>query len=116
MVDDTDDSEDKLEEFLLTEFLDETEDFRFLYGMFQNAIHIDKYCNREVGIGMSGFDWVQRKMANRKACYTIFRMIQSLLNRLHDLLVDNYGLKPSPKSSSLEALACSFGWLELHSQ
>jgi hypothetical protein len=60
MADDTDDSKEELEEFLLTEFLDETEDFGFLYGMFQNAIHIDKYCNRsehrEVGIGMSGFD------------------------------------------------------------
>jgi hypothetical protein len=46
MADDTDDSEDELEEFLLTEFLDETEDFGFLYGMFRNAIHIDKYCDR----------------------------------------------------------------------
>jgi hypothetical protein len=114
MADDTDDSEDELEEFLLTEFLDETEDFGFLYGMFQHAIHIDKYCNRaayrEIGIGMSGLDWVHRKMQNRKACYTMFRMTPSLVSRLHDLLVDNYGLKPSAKSSTLEALGM-FLWM-----
>jgi hypothetical protein len=114
MADDTDDSEDELEEFLLTEFLDETKDFGFLYGMFQNAIHIDKYFNRseykKVGIGLSGLEWVQRKMANRKACYTMFRMTPTMLHRLHDLLVENYGLQSSSKSSSIEALEM-FLWM-----
>jgi hypothetical protein len=107
MADDTDDSEDELEEFLLTEFIDETEDFGFLYGMFQNAMHIDKYCNRskyrEVGTGLSGLEWVERKMASRKICY-MFRMTPTMFHWLHDLLVENYGLQSSSKSSSIEAL------------
>ena len=55
-------------------------------------------------------EWVERKVANRNRCYTIFRMKPSLLHQLHDLLVQSYGLKFSTKSTSVEALGM-FLWM-----
>ena len=65
----TDDSEEELEDFIVTQFMDDSEDIGFIYGMFQLAMHIDTYCNRsayrQVPVGMSGLEWVERKLANR---------------------------------------------------
>ena len=55
-------------------------------------------------------EWVERKVANRNRCYTIFRMKPSLLYQLHDLLVQSYGLKSSTKSTSVEDLGM-FLWI-----
>ena len=111
---DSDDSEDEFEEFLVTNFLDDTEEVGFMYGMFQIAMHLDKYCNRsecrQVGMGLGGLEWVERKLASRKGCYNMFRMTPTVFYRLHDLLVEKYGLKSSAKSSSIEALGM-FLWM-----
>ena len=78
------------------------------------AMHLDKYCNRSeyrvVALGMSGEEWVKRKLADRKSCYNMFRMTPTLFYRLHDELVEKYGLKNSAKSKSIEALGM-FLWM-----
>ncbi|RLN41575.1 hypothetical protein C2845_PM01G33420 [Panicum miliaceum] len=111
---DSDESEDEFDEFIISNLLDDSEDVAFMYGTLQFAMHPNKYCNRaeyrEVGLGMSGLEWVGRKLANRKACYNMFRMTPNVFYRLHDLWVQNYGLKSSAKSSSLEALGM-FLWM-----
>lgn len=40
----------------------------------------------------------------------MFRMIRSLFDRLHNLLVESYGLRSTSKSSSVEALGM-FLWM-----
>jgi hypothetical protein len=63
-----------------------------------------------VSPGLSGLEWVERKLQNRKSCYNMFRMTPTLFYRLHDLLVHKYGLGPSGKSSTIEALGM-FLWM-----
>jgi hypothetical protein len=50
-------------------------------------------------------DWVERILANRSSCYNIFRMSRPLFDRLHNLLVESYGLKSTRKMTSVETLA-----------
>ena len=111
---DTDDSEEELEDFLIANLLDDSEDAGFIYDTYQMAMHLDKYCNRSeyrvVALGMSGEEWVKRKLADRKSCYNMFRMTPTLFYRLHDELVEKYGLKNSAKSKSIEALGM-FLWM-----
>jgi hypothetical protein len=78
----------------------------FLYGMYQYATHIDKYLTRSEyrHPAITGLECVESKLGNRKASYTMFRMCPVMFHRLHDLLVESYGLKSSSKSSSIEAL------------
>jgi len=61
-------------------------------------------------MGLGGLEWVERKLASRKGCYNMFRMTPTVFYRLHDLLVEKYGLKSSAKSSSIEALGM-FLWM-----
>jgi hypothetical protein len=81
-------------------------------GMYQYASHIDKYCSRRPyrTPPLSGLEWVNNKLADPEACYDMFRMHPDLFYRLHAELTSNYGLKPSPKSTSIEALAV-FLWI-----
>jgi len=108
------DSDEEFDNFMRTQFMDDGADMGFIYGTFQLAMHIDTYCSRsdyrEVPVGMSGLEWVERKLLNRQKCYNMFRMTPTLFHRLHDLLVENYGLKSSAKSTSIEALAM-FLWM-----
>jgi hypothetical protein len=105
-----DPDDDDFEEFL-SDFLDDDED-GFIYGMYQYAMHIDKYLTRAEyrQPAITGLEWVERKLGNRKACYNMFRMRPSMFHRLHDLLVESYGLKSSTKSTSIEALGM-FLWM-----
>jgi hypothetical protein len=84
----------------------------FIYGMYHYAMHIDNHLTRAEyrQPGMSGLEWVERKLGNRQACYNMFRMSPSMFNRLHDLLVGSYGLTSSTKSTSVEALGM-FLWM-----
>jgi hypothetical protein len=58
----------------------------------------------------SGYDWVLRTIDNRTSCYNMFRMSRPVFNKLHNLLVESYGLESSHKMSSVEALAM-FLWI-----
>jgi len=44
---------------------------------------------------MTGIQWVELTLQNPVDCYDMFRMRRSVFLRLHDTLVQNYGLKSS---------------------
>jgi len=55
-------------------------------------------------------DWVEKNQADSTKCYNMFRMSRQIFDRLHDLLVESYGLRSTSKSTSVEALAM-FLWI-----
>jgi hypothetical protein len=56
---------------------------------------------------MSGIQCVEITLQDPEKCYNMFRMRRSGFLRLHDTLVDDYGLKPSKKMCTKEALGMS---------
>jgi hypothetical protein len=52
----------------------------------------------------TGIQWVQRTLENSNDCFDMFRMRRTVFRRLHDTLVENYGLLPSRGVSTMEAL------------
>jgi hypothetical protein len=90
----------------------EDDDDAFMFGMYQYGLHIDKHLNRAEyrEPAMTGLAWVQRKLGDSKACYRMFRMSPNMFHKLHDVLVESYGLKSSKKSTSVEALGM-FLWM-----
>jgi hypothetical protein len=52
----------------------------------------------------TGIQWVERTLQNSNDCFDMFRMRRTVFRRLHDTLVDNYGLLPSRGVSTTEAL------------
>jgi hypothetical protein len=113
--DEADDIDEEFDQLLVGNLMqEEAAAAAAMYGMSVVAMHLDKYCNRsefrEVGPGLSGLEWVERKLGNPTACYKMFRMTPTMFYRLHDLLRNNYGLQSSEKSSSIEALVM-FLWM-----
>ena len=102
---DGDNSDESSDEELFKLFVDD-DDKGFLDGMLLFAIHFDKYCNRAKRIKpmITGLEWVERTLGDRNRSYNMFRMSPTMFHRLHDLLVELYGLKSSTKSTSVEAL------------
>jgi hypothetical protein len=60
--------------------------------------------------GESGLNWVKRTLARDTQCYNMFRVERALFNKLHNTLMDSYGLKSTRQLSSIEALAM-FLWI-----
>jgi len=82
-------------------------------GMLLYIIHHDKYYNiraKRRKPMLTELEWVERKLGDRNSCYNMFRMSPTVFHRLHDLLVESYGLKSSTKSTSVEALGM-FLWM-----
>ena len=106
-----DDDDDWWEEFWKM-LLEDDDEAAFIYGTYDYAIHLDKYCNRAEyrKPQYTGEEWVQNKLANQTACYNMFRMSPQMFYSLHSLLSTNYGLTSSTKSTSVEALAM-FLWI-----
>ena len=52
----------------------------------------------------TGIQWVERTLENSNDCFDMFRMRRTVFRRLHDTLVENYGLLPSRGVSTMEAL------------
>jgi hypothetical protein len=52
----------------------------------------------------SGIQWVERTLENSNDCFDMFRMRRTVFRRLHDTLVESYGLLPSRGVSTTEAL------------
>ena len=90
----------------------EDDDNDFMNGMYLFAIHHDKYYSRAKRRQplLTGLEWVERKLGDKNSCYNIFRMSPTVFHRLHDLLVESYGLKSSTKSTYVEALGM-FLWM-----
>jgi hypothetical protein len=110
-VNEADDDEDQFEEDFFNMFL-EDDASGFIYGTYEYAMHVDKYCTRSEyrQPAMSGLEWVERKLVHRNVCCKMFRMSPTVFYRLHDLLVEKYGLSSSPKSTLVEALRM-FVWM-----
>jgi hypothetical protein len=106
MILDDDDDE------LMEELMNDEEDDEFILGMYQYALDIDKYLNRAEyrTPRVTSVQWVYDKLDNIKSCYNMFRMTPTTFHRLHNLLVEKYGLKSTTKSSSVEALGM-FLWM-----
>jgi hypothetical protein len=51
-----------------------------------------------------GIQWVERTLENSNDCFDMFRMRRTVFRRLHDTLVESYGLLPSCGVSTTEAL------------
>jgi hypothetical protein len=92
--------------------VEDDDEAAFIYGTYDYAIHLDKYCNRDVyrKPPYTGEEWVQNKLSNEIACYNMFRMSPQMFYSLHDLLTSKYSLTSSTKSTSIEALAM-FLWI-----
>ncbi|RLM55208.1 hypothetical protein C2845_PM10G14180 [Panicum miliaceum] len=58
----------------------------------------------------SGNDWVLRTLDKRTSCYNIFRMSRAVFNKLHNLLVESYGVESTQKMLLVEALGM-FLWI-----
>ena len=54
---------------------------------------------------MTGIQWVELKLQDPKEFYNMFRMRRTVFHRLHDTLVNSYGLTPTPYMCTKEALA-----------
>ena len=52
----------------------------------------------------TGIQWVERTLENSNDCFDMFRMRRTVFRRLHDMLVESYGLLPSRGVSTMEAL------------
>ena len=100
------DNPDESSDEELFRLLVDDDDKGFLDAMLLFADHYDKYCNkakRRKPIE-TRLQWVERNLRDGNKCYNMFRMSLAIFDRLHDLLVESYGLKSSTKSTSVEAL------------
>ena len=84
----------------------------FFDDMYEYAVHAGKHLSRAPyrQPQMTGLEWVQRNLGDRKSCYSMFRMSPDMFHSLHSLLVQSYGLKSSTKSTLIEALGM-FLWM-----
>jgi hypothetical protein len=71
---------------------------------------MDKGERRILKAKESSYDWVLRTLGHRTDYYKMFRMYPLVFHKLHNLLVDSYGIKSTNKMSSVEALAM-FLWM-----
>ncbi|WVZ95146.1 hypothetical protein U9M48_040947 [Paspalum notatum var. saurae] len=79
----------------------------FFFGMYHDTY---MHKSRRRTSPESGHEWVMRNIADETECYKMFRMTLPMFYRLHDLLVQSYGLKSTSKSNSMEALGM-FLWM-----
>jgi len=58
------------------------DDNDLIYGMYQCAIHIDKYYNRIEWRQplLSVLEWVERKLGDRNSSYNMFRMSPTIFH------------------------------------
>lgn len=72
-----------------------------LIGMY----HYETYMNKlEYKVAIeSGCDWVMENLENRTSCYNIFRLNRNVFDKLHNMLVEPYGLKSTNRISLVEA-------------
>jgi hypothetical protein len=92
--------------------IDDEDEDAFFEGMYEYAMHTAKHLSRAQyrQPAMIGLEWVERKLGDRKSCYSMFRMSPDMFHRLHSVLVQSYGLKCTTKSTSIEALGM-FLWM-----
>jgi hypothetical protein len=92
--------------------MDDEDEDAFFEGMYEYVVHAEKHLSRAQyrQPAMTGLEWVERKLRDRKSSYSMFRMSPDMFHSLHSLLVQSYGLKCTTKSTSIEALGM-FLWM-----
>jgi hypothetical protein len=86
---------------------DDDDDFMVAYAALEWMGSGSSGKKKEIPIDipvMSGIQWVEVTLQDSEECYNMFRMTRSVFLRLHDTLVEDYGLKPSRKMCTKEAL------------
>jgi hypothetical protein len=82
-------------------------------GMILGMLHYDTYMNKADyrKLVEFGFEWVMTSLCNRTSCFNIFRMHNDVFHKLHNVLVELYGLKSTTRMSSTEALGQFYGYV-----
>jgi hypothetical protein len=77
-----------------------------------NVSHYAKYMNKTPYRvpALSGYDWTIRTLDSKTQCYRMLRMHRNMFDNLHNLLLERYGLTPTRKMTSSEALTL-FLWM-----
>jgi hypothetical protein len=76
-----------------------------MFGMYYIDRFMDKGERRILKAKESGYEWVVRTLGHITDCYKMFRMYPPVFDKLHNLLVESYGLKSTKKMTSVESLA-----------
>ena len=79
-----------------------------LIGMHHAETYLQK--RKRVTPRQSGNQWVMDQLRVTKDCYRMFRMTPAVFYKLHDTLVESYGLKSTRDCNSVEALGM-FLWM-----
>jgi hypothetical protein len=68
---DEEDEEDAWWEEFWRMLVEDDDEAPFIYGTYDYAMHLDKYCNRGPyrTPPLTGEQWVQNKLANETSCY-----------------------------------------------
>jgi hypothetical protein len=72
-----------------------------IFGMYHFKTHMNKSKYRVPT--KSGYDWVMKNLGHSTSCYNMFRLNKHVFDRLHNVLVESYGLKGTKRMSSVEA-------------
>jgi hypothetical protein len=83
---------------------DDERDGEFLVALFV----VDIWGSSPSGVSRrtmveTGIQWVERTLESSDDCFDMFRIRRTMFRRLHDTLVQNYGLLPSHGVSTMEA-------------
>jgi hypothetical protein len=68
-----------------------------MFGMYYIERFMDKGERRILRARESGYEWVVRTLGHRTDCYKMFRMYPPVFDKLHNVLVESYGLKGTKK-------------------
>jgi hypothetical protein len=81
-------------------------------GMILGMLHYDTYMNKADYRKHveSSFEWVMTSLGYRTTCFNMFRMHNDVFHKLHNVLVESYGLKSTTRMSSIKALG-QFLWI-----
>ncbi|WVZ73970.1 hypothetical protein U9M48_022214 [Paspalum notatum var. saurae] len=85
--------------------LEEEEELLLLLWWYYHHVWLNPRCLPYRQQSYSGNAWVQHILAHEKDCYDTFRMRKDQFLRLHQVLVDQYGLRTTNNVSSEECLA-----------
>jgi hypothetical protein len=78
-----------------------------MFGVYYIDHFMDKGERRILKVKESGYEWVVRILGHGTNCYKMFRMYPPVFDKLHNLLVESYGLKSTKKMSLVESLDLS---------
>jgi hypothetical protein len=75
-------------------------------GAFIGMLYYETYLNKLKyrKLVQSGIEWVKESLGNMTSCFNMFSMHSDVFYKLHNVLVESYGLKSTTRMSSIESL------------